>query len=89
MKLLFTLKLLNETRLVLLFSMNKFCSILVCMEINLKLLPDLLALLKTSNLYFEMSDGSLSSKQRFYFMENESLFHIYFSRNKTVIFQST
>ena len=50
------MKLLNETRLVLLFSMNKFCSILVCMEINLKLLPDLLALLKTSNLYFEMSD---------------------------------
>ena len=68
MKLLFTIKFLNETRLVLLFSMNKFCSILVCMEINLKLLPDLLALLKTSNLYFEMSDASLSSKQRFYFM---------------------
>ena len=70
MKFLFTMKLLNETRLVLLFSMNKFCSILVCMETNLKLLPDLLALLKTSNLYFEMSDGSLSSKQRFY------LFHV-------------
>ena len=68
MKWLFTMKFLNETRLVLLFSMNKFCSILVCMEINLKLLPDLLALLKTSNLYFEMSDGSLSLKQRFYFM---------------------
>ena len=49
MKLLFSMKFVNETRVVLLFSMNKFSSILVCMEINLKLLPDFLALLKTSN----------------------------------------
>ena len=53
------MKFLNETKLVLFFSMKKFYSILVCMEINLKLLPDFLALLKTSNWCFEMSDGSL------------------------------
>ena len=57
MKLIFSMKFLNETRVVLPFSMNEFRSIIVCMEINFKLLPDFLALLKTSNLYFEMSDG--------------------------------
>ena len=60
MKLLLSMKFLNETRVVLPFSMNKFCSVIVCMEINLKLLPDFLASLKTSTLYYEMSDGSLS-----------------------------
>ena len=88
MKLLFFMKFLNETRVAHPFSMNKFCSILVCMGINLKLPPDFLVLLKTSNLYFGMSDSSLSLKQRFYFMYSECLFYIYFSRNKAVIFQS-
>ena len=63
MSLLFSLKFFNETREVLLFLMNKFCLILVSVEINLKLSPDFLALLKTSNWCFEMSDGSLPSKQ--------------------------
>ena len=63
MKLLFSMKFLNETRVVLPFSINKFCSVLVCMEINLKLLTDFLPLLKISNWCFEMSDGFLPSKQ--------------------------
>ena len=60
---LFSLKFLNETREVLLFLMNDLCLILVSVEINLKLLLDFLALLKTSNWYFEMSDCSLTLKQ--------------------------
>ena len=65
------MKFLNETRVAHPFSMNKFCPILVCMGINLKLLTDFLVSLTTSNFYFEMSDSSLSLKQRFYFMYSD------------------
>ena len=55
MNLLFSMNFLNETRVVLLLSMHNICMTLVNVEINLKLLPDFLLLLKTSNQYFEIS----------------------------------
>ena len=67
--LLLSMNVLNKTRVVLLFSMNKFCSVLVSMEINLKLLPDFFVLIKTSNHYFEMS-GMVP------YLQNKVLFYI-------------
>ena len=63
MTLLFSMKFLSETRVVLLLSMDKVCATPVSVKINLKLQPDFLLLLKTSNQYFGMSNGYLSSEQ--------------------------
>ena len=63
MILLFSVKFLNETRVVLLLSINKFYTTLVSVGMNLKLLQNFLLSLKTSNTYLEMSSGSLSSRE--------------------------
>ena len=69
------MKILNETRVVLLLSMNQFYMTLVSVGINLKLLQDLLLLLKTNNKY-------LTFKTRSYSTRNKSLIDIYFMGNK-------
>ena len=66
-------------------SMRSFfviCLILVSVEINLKLLLDFLALLKTSNWYFEMSDCSLTLKKKSYSTMGKVLINICFKVNK-------
>ena len=65
MTLLFPLKSLNESRAVLLLSMHKVCMTLINVEINFETAARFLTLLKTSNQYFEISNGYLVSKQGF------------------------
>ena len=65
MMLLFSMKNLNETRVVLLLSMKKLYMAFVGVGINLKLLYEIYCfyLKEVKVKYLEMSNGSLLSKQ--------------------------